>query len=137
MDLAQLSTTSRSEQGAFLHLNHPATGLPLFNDGEAPVGLVLRGMDSAIVLAKSRETTQKRIDGALAVGRRVRVDAAGVEADAVALLVVATKEVRGLTVAGVPVGNTPADFKKLYNDFTWVREQADAFISDRANFLGN
>jgi hypothetical protein len=135
-DLEALTTVSLSEQGAFLHLTHPGTGLKLNNGDGQPMGLLLRGKDSTVVAAKEREISQRRIDGALAVGRRPRIDANSLNVDAIELLVAATKEVRNLVLRGQPVANTPQAFTQLYTDFPWIREQVDTFIADRANFLG-
>jgi hypothetical protein len=131
MDLAKLDTTTAAEAGADLHLLHPVTGDPLVDDVTGDdVVLTLAGMDSPRYRDHVRKITNKRM-----AQRRQKLSAEDVEADGLDLIVAMTLGWRNIELDGKPLACTPANARILYERAPWAREQADAFIGDRAHFF--
>lgn len=123
-DLASLDTTPRADAGAELELTHPVTGAPL------GVTLTLAGVDSAAYRKAQAALTDKRL------GRRSgKLTAAELQRDGIELLARCTLAWSGVVVDGAEVACTADAARELYTRFVWIREQADAFVSERANYL--
>lgn len=136
MDLLQLGTRKKSNEGVFMHLRHPDTGdLLLDNDGEA-IGITLTGMDGDIfreaMLKQRREWLKK------SKSSRLSPADADFEVETVETLARCT-----LGWSGIGLGSeqslefTFENVLRVYSDpdVRWLREQVDLFIADRANFL--
>ena len=140
MDLSSLDTQQKSDEGATMHLAHPVTDEPLWIDEDGqdpkPVEIDLLGVDSHKYTQAAHDQQSKRLKRA---GRRGRIDVTGeeIEADQISLLVSCTTGWRNLVVDGETIPFNQMNARKLYARFTWMREQAQAFINDRSNFLGN
>lgn len=131
LDLSALDTTRGAEQGAELQLSHPRSGELI------PARISLLGADSSAWLDKHREFQRRRADR-LNRTRKFVVSPEDLEAEQLELLVVATTgwDWSGITLEGEPVPAFSADAaRRIYKRFGWVREQVDAFVQDRANFL--
>jgi len=143
-DLSQLDTGNAAETGVAVALLHPKTNVPL--------GIRIRvcGVDSEIYRSQVRKQQNRRTEAARRARGRVTVSAEELESDALGILVACTlgwesdvKEGDGIkTVPGLPVGGellefTPENVRKIYANpgYGWLREQVDAEIGDRANFL--
>ena len=118
MDIANLNTKQASNKGAALTLKHPVTGENLDT-------IILAGMESDAFRKAKHEMAQRRIDA------QGKVSVAEVEADAVKLLASCVISWGDLTINGV----TPTDSAAVLTEYSWIREQVDAFVSNRANFL--
>ena len=129
MDIASLTVVD--DDGAILHLRHPATGAPLF-DGDEPVTITLAGKDSQRYRTAQRIISNRNIRQ----GRKIVPTVESFEADAVEILVACTVAWSGIEVDGKAVMPTAENARKVYSDprCAWLREQVDAFIDDRANF---
>lgn len=137
MDLSTLDTKTAGEKPALLTLQHPVKETPLVNDDDkTPWQLQLISADSDEYNAVRRNVLTQRIRQS-AKTRKPTVTAEQVEADALDMLVACTKGWSGLRLQGKPLEYTPEAARMLYTEYAWIREQADAFINDRANFLGN
>jgi hypothetical protein len=133
MDLSLLNPKKKANAGAFLHLVSPATGLPLYDgdDREKPVGLWLMGRDSDLY-AKTRH---KNMNGALTSKKKSDTKTSEmIEQETVALLADMTVSWENLSYSGHHEFSRDAVIG-IYTDLKWVFEQADSFISDRANFI--
>lgn len=129
MDLSQLDTRAGAEEGAELVLLHPQTREP------TDIVIRLRGEDSEAYQTQVREFQRKKLDQARRT-RRVTATPEEIEAEALELLVVATIGWNdSLTRDGQPYPYTPANARRLYEQFPWIREQVDEFVRERANFL--
>lgn len=136
MDFSQFNTVQGSEEGKFLHLRDPKTGQHLV-EGDENVGLLLRGIDSKNYRARLVQTSNKYLKSL--TSRRTGfegddIDAAAVEVDLLDRLVACFISASRVENRGAPV-KTAEDFRNLLQDCPWVREQADAFVGDRKNFL--
>jgi hypothetical protein len=130
-DLANLTSDYNPEAGMPLELRGPDDA-QLFNDDGTPMTLTLLGADSDVAV-RARNANQNR---RLQQGPRMKLTAEGLEADGASYLA-------KLTVGwNITLGGQKPPFSyeaavKLYANpkLAFVREQADAFIADRANFL--
>lgn len=140
MDLKSFDTVSGSQLGHELELLHPATreGIGVF--------ITILGKDSAeftrVQTNHNRLRLQKMQKGVKALTTKE------LEKETMELVVVCTKawrqvvkvgdeikEKTTLTVDGEELECTPANAEKFYTRFPDFREQVDAGIVDRANFL--
>jgi hypothetical protein len=98
--------------------------------------LELMGADSDAYQEKSREL-QRRRSREMERAKKIKfATPEELEEDSIELLVVATKGWGGLEVTrGQALPFTPAAARDLYQRRPDIREQADAFINERANFL--
>lgn len=108
---------------------HPVTFEPLLDENNQPVTIRLAGMDSAIYRKAANAMTNRRIKG----NRPAKLNAERFEADSMELICKCTLQWSGLLVNG----EVPKTAEELYQGRKWLKEQADAWIHDRANYLGN
>lgn len=138
-----------ADEGAFCQLKDPNTEEPLFatdengvEDKGRPIGLVLRGADSpafkrAVALNLAKQAKRKGVDiSKLTNAELFKIMDEG-EMNAIELLVAITKDARNIIVNGAEISASKEDLRGLYASQPWVREQADEFFNDRANYLGN
>ena len=125
-DIESLDTVTACEEGADLEIVHPRTGEPL--------GIIISvvGADSPTYRSELHKLANKRAKR----GRGV-LNSESIEADNIELLVACTRGWSGLDYKGAALAFSPANARMVYKDFVWLREQVDAFIGDRANFLKN
>ena len=128
LDLDVLDFAGSAKDGARLDLRHPITN--------APTGawLQLLGTDSDTYRAAQRAVQRDRLKQ-IARTRRVAVSPEEMESEALQLLVVATIGMGGVVVKGQLLTYSADTVRDLYKRHHWIREQADEFINDRANFL--
>lgn len=134
LDLSALDTTASSEKGAVLELLHPTSGAVLTQSDGSKVTITLAGEDSERYRRATRASIDRRLK-AQQSGRRLQLYAEEMENDAIERLVAVTISWSGI---GMGEGDLPfsADAARaLYRKLPWVREQAEAFVLDRANFL--
>jgi hypothetical protein len=132
-DLSTLDTNDAAEAGARMEVTHPTTGAPLMN-GSTAIVLILAGQDSDRYRAADRKISNKRI----ATGRngqRLVLTAESIESDNLQRLVACTIGWEGVAWDGAEKDCTPENARALYERFPFMREQAETFIADRANFL--
>lgn len=136
MDLSNLNVVGAANQGATMELRHPTSGeaLKYDVDGEERVmHLVLLGRDSDELRRNQRKIIDKRLRDQQR-GRVTKVAAADLERESVEIL--ASAVVGGVVyLQGKEVPVTSDTFVDLVARFPWIREQADAFVEDRSNFL--
>ena len=134
MDLSTLDTSATAEAGAAMEVVHPTTGAALLQDDGAPITVTLAGEDSDRYRKAERRASNRRLATA-ASGRRVRATAEALESDRLDLLVACTIDWDGIGFDGGEKACTPDNVRAAYQKLPWLREQAEAFIMDRANFL--
>lgn len=123
-DLAALKTTETHEEGAELELTHPTTGEPL------GAFIMVVGTDSETYNKARRKMTDKRLKRKLS-----KLTMEDVERENIEMLASCTKGWRGVVINKEEVPYTFANACTLYTEYPWIREQVDAFMGDRANFL--
>ena len=118
MDISSLNTKQACNKGAKLTLKHPVTGDDLDS-------IVVAGMESDAFRKAKHEMAQRRIDN------QGKISIQQVEEDAIKLLASCVISWGDLTISGM----TPTDSFAVLSEYSWIREQVDAFVSNRANFL--
>lgn len=131
--LPEFDTVSAADTGATLTLTREDNGAVARDASGNPLTLTLLGADSA----QYRKAQQKNLNRRLAK-RSVKVTAEELDAEALDILAASTVAWSGFNDGdGQPVPCNPANALVLYKTYPAIREQADRFISDRANFLGS
>jgi len=127
MDLSKFDLAA--DQGETLELRAPNGDVMFQSDGKTPVTLKLLSADSATMVAA------RNLSLNMAAKRAGRNTAEAVQADNIRLFAKATVSWSGV---GLGEDDTPFSFDnavKLYTQFPFIREQVDAFITERSNFM--
>lgn len=124
-DLNQLDTTHRSNDGAELRLEHPTTGEKL------DCHLILAGSDSTVFKNAQSAISTKYVKN---MNKRRNMD---LQTDKLELMARCTLGWRHMMVDGLDLPCTFDNALQIYTRFPWVYEQAEAFCTDRSNFLQN
>jgi len=130
MDLSDLSTKEAADDGAVLELRGP-TGAPIMQDDGAPVTITLLGADSDVLTRVANQQTNRYLRDRGAA----TMTAEGATANRIDYLAAATVAWSGIKVDGDVLDCTRDEARKLYRRFPFIRDQASAFVDDRANFL--
>ena len=117
------------EEGTEMPVLHPVTGELLKDDKGQAASIKLAGVDSSIYRKASNIITNRRVKGS----RNPKMTAEKLEADTLELISKCTLSWTGILVKG-KVPKTP---EELYDGNKWLRQQAEEWIHDRANYLGN
>ncbi|MBF0375535.1 MAG: hypothetical protein HQL38_18530 [Alphaproteobacteria bacterium] len=133
IDLASLDTAACANRGAAMTLLHPATRQPLLDSEGQAVAITLAGQDSEAWRKAQRIVSNRR----LAARGKAKLTAEELEVEALEMLARCTLAWTGVVIDGKALDCTPANARHLYERLPWVREQADDFVADRANYLGN
>ena len=130
MDLSQLDTAAGAEAGFALTLTHPVTKAPL------DITITVRGEDAAGYQEAVQQLLKQR-DELLARTKEKDLTREQKEQMTVELLAAATIGWQGVEWNGAPYAFSPENARRLYGHpgFKWLRQQVDAAIADRANFL--
>ncbi|SHG79933.1 hypothetical protein SAMN02745157_4863 [Kaistia soli DSM 19436] len=132
-DLSRLDTSPASNAGVDMPVKHPATGKPVVDENTgAPVTIRLIGRDSERFVAAQREVLSRRIRDAQA-GDDTDFEAS--ERDTLDLLASCTVQWSGIGLDGEDLEFSHDAALTLYGRLRWLREQVDAFVSARENFL--
>lgn len=128
MDLGKLDLNKAANEGAWITLKHPATG----DDLSGKIKVV--GKDSTKFLQLSEEYRRKTLDDMKSNKTMAqRMESAQEQSDAI--LVACTIDWEGMMLDGQDLAFNEANVKMVYQRFTWIKEQVDIAIADRANFL--
>lgn len=132
MDLSKLDTASVANEGAVMEVTHPVTQEPLKQDDGSLVTITLAGIDSDIY-RRAVYASGDRVMKVVRAGQENR--AADLDNDKLSTLAVCTLAWSGIELDGQKLDCTRENARKLYMRVPWLREQADTFIANRANFL--
>lgn len=133
MDLASLNPEVPATKGATLHLVNPFTAKPLFNPDGHPITITLVGRDSRRFMDAKRKTDQKVRDFVRDKNRALEPDEIDEFAsETLAASVLGWQHIRH--GGDHELEFTYENAKHLFIKQRWVREQVDAFVSDRGNF---
>ena len=130
MDFADLDLGSNADRGADMQVRHPVTEEPLFTDDGKPITIHLLGTDSAEFRNGVKDIANRS-------AKRKRPSFNETERNTVELLARITTGWHGIVLNGEPLKFTRENAEMLYRDRPWLREQADEFAGDRANFFKN
>ena len=134
MDLKNLTT---KQEGATLELRHPATGekLTYGKDNDKIMHLILAGVDSDAYKKAQRKVADRRFKQQQKF-RQVRLTSAMIEDEAIEILTAVTLGGK-LFMDGKETTVDANNAGDIYREYPWIKEQADAFIEDRSNFLSS
>lgn len=104
----------------------------LFNDDGTPMTITVLGADSDVAVKARNATSNRRYQQ----GPRMKLTAEGIEADQAAYLAKLTID-WDITMGGDKPAFSQAAAVQLYRNpkLSFIREQVDAAIADRTNFL--
>lgn len=123
IDLAVLDTQELAEEGVEFELAHPVSGEPL------GVFIKMAGADSRCYRRALADAADQR--------KSRRTTPALLRQEGIGITARCTLAWRNVALDGADL---PCDYdnaRKLYSRFDWIREQADAAMHDRANFIRN
>lgn len=128
MDLAKLKANDKSNDGVWCPI--------MFVDGtKTDASMKLAGTDSKVYRDKQREITSNRITEMSKGGGRAKVSTEEIEESAVELLSACILDWEGFESKGAEYPLTHENAKALLMENAWIKEQVDAFVGDRRNFL--
>lgn len=133
MDITKYNVEKMAEQGAWLDLEHPATG-DVIGTEDKPVRIKLLGTDSKAWRNKNREFQRKRI-AKLKRNKSRDIDYSASEEETSDMLAACTIGWEGIEENGEAMEFSQETAERLYLEMGWIREQVDAFVGDRANFF--
>ena len=125
IDLSSLDSAARADDGAALHIVHPATNV------ELGITIQLAGIDSAVHRRAVAAAANRRAKG----GFRKQITLERVQEENIETLAACTLAWEGVRIDGKDIAFSHAAAVSLYTRFPWLREQVEEFISDRANYL--
>lgn len=140
LNLATLNTRSAANEGAWLHLDHPQTGEPLYADEERskPCRIRLLGADSDQFKRLANKLSSERMSKAMSRRGKLTVQMDRVEEDKLDVLCECTVLCENLAWGDAPVlAEDKQALRRMYQDAGWIADQVDDFMNERANFLGN
>lgn len=135
-DLAQIDTKTLAEAGVDMPVRS-LDGKPLLARNGQQVAICLLGADSTKYRALTRAQVRKRMDQ-LAGGKQAltEADMDETDRDVTDILVACTVGwTNVLDTEGAAIFFSEENVRKLYAAYPVVREQVEAFISNRANFI--
>lgn len=127
-DFANLDLTVAANEGAEVELLHPVTG-----EGLGSFVSIL-GTDSDRYKERMNKLRNKRIEAAKKA-ETIDMTAEDLDQQNVDLLVACTTGFRDLVLDGEPVVFSATIAQQMYTRFSWMRDQIDREIGNRANFL--
>jgi hypothetical protein len=130
MDLNTLKAV-KADEGAVLQIAHPETEEPI--DG---MTITLLGQDS-VMYRKIQMAKQQAALNRLAKGKRATadLDAEKLAGDMIDDLAKLTVSWTGFELDGKPLKCDKSNAVTVYTDWPWIREQAQEFVANRANFF--
>jgi hypothetical protein len=122
-----------TEQSAVMTVRHFASGNPLLDKSGKPMTLTLAGKDSDRFRMAQEEQREFRLRKAIQTGQE-RPTLADMRAETIDLIAACTIS-WSIMVDGEPYPCTRENVREVYRRLPWLVEQADEFITGRANFL--
>jgi hypothetical protein len=132
IDLAAIDTVKGSNEGFDVKIYHPGTMVDL--------GIIINvlGKDSDEFQRISRAQSKKRMAKMTKGGFRVQnmtPPPEEIEADGIELLAKCTRSWSGVVIDNAEIEFSYDNALMIYERFPWIKEQVDAAVGDRANFI--
>lgn len=127
--MADISSFKPIQTAVECPLLHPHTGDELLNDNGDPMVIMMLGRDTKEFKAFKAENDRKKRGKSLSSGQ--------IESLLIELFVNVTVEFKNLQLDGKAIEYSDETAKSLYKQYSWIRDQINAFWDDRTNFLGN
>ncbi len=136
MDLTSLDFSGAAEAGAVLALRSPIDSSVLLDAEGNEMTLTLLGKDAPSYQKVISKLSNARLERAKQARKMVFASAEEVLTEEVELLANVTTAWNITLDKESPVFSV-AEARKFYRRFEWARQQANAFIEDRSNFLNS
>jgi len=117
-----------------LQVKHPGTREPLVDSEGAPVVIRLVGQDSPQFMAVQRVQADRRF---ARQESGTKLTAADLDAETTETVAACTVGWSGLALDGEPFEWSDENARRLYGEWTWIRDQAHRAIAVRANFFSS
>jgi hypothetical protein len=135
MDFGKLDPAGKVD-GNTMVIKHPVNGKPLLDEAtKEPAIITVISRDSAEARKFIHEMASQKVNNQL--GGKLRVDGEELEARGLEAVVVLVKGWKHIEMDGKPLEYSEANCRMLLGRLIWLREQIEAFASDRSNYLGN
>lgn len=135
MDLSLLNPKKKANTGEPMHLIHPESGLPMYHDDDInkPVRIFLMGRDSDFY----QKVRHKNVNDSLIAKKRPEPKTSEkIEQETIQLLADLTVGWENLTYDALGINEfSNKNAVAIYTELTWLKEQADEFVSNRKNFI--
>lgn len=119
-----------ADDGAVLNIVHPETEEVI--DG---MTITLLGQDSKLY-RKIQLSKQQAALNRMAKGKKaLDLDAEKLSEDSIDDLVKLTTAWSGFVLDGKDLDCTPENVRAVYSDWSWIKEQVQEFVGNRANFF--
>ena len=119
-----------ADDGAVLNIVHPET-----EELIEGMTITLLGQDSKIY-RKLQMSKQQAALNRMAKGKKaLDLDAEKLSEDSIDDLVKLTTAWAGFTLNGKDLECTPENVRTVYADWSWIKEQVQEFVGNRANFF--
>lgn len=128
-DLNNLDTGKAADQGAVLELIHPVENTKL------DIRITLAGSDSAVYRKTQNRIANVRTSKISPQRPFIPLTSEEQEENGLEVLAACTLAWEGVMVDGADVECNVRNAKMVYRRFPWIKEQVDAFVANRANFL--
>jgi hypothetical protein len=129
LDLNSLKPV-KAEEGAVMQVVHPETEEAI--DG---MTITLLGQDST-VYRKIQLAKQQAILNRMGKGKKnIELDAERIGNEIIEEMVKLTTGWTGFTLDGKELELTKDNVLMVYTDWTWIKDQAQEFVNNRANFF--
>lgn len=143
MDLSKFDMKEGADAGALLELLD-LEGQPLFlDDTDDPEHIPVLRMGITLLSADSRtyrDIFHKNQNLRLNANQKRRksrdLDVAEFEEEALEALIACTQIFHNVQLEGEALEATPINARKVYVRYPFIREQAEAFMQDRSEYLG-
>lgn len=129
MDLKKFDLTQAADQGATIELLHPVTGEVLTDKGK-PVTITVLGADSKVFKDAVKARTRRALGE-----KKQKIDLDKTERENAELLAKCTLQWSGIEEDGKKLDCTFENAVQVYLQYSWIRDQVDEAIGDRANFM--
>jgi hypothetical protein len=130
VDLSSIDTVKGSNDGFDVQIYHPGTNEDLGST------IKVLGKDSDKFIKVSRGQNKKRMAKMTKGGfRATAIPVEEIEQDSLMLLAACTVGWVGVVVDGKALDFNEDNAVMVYERFPWIREQVDAAMGDRANFI--
>lgn len=134
--LPGMDTKSLSEEGVAVTIKDIKTAKPLIGKDGKPVTITVMGPDSKAYRMQTRDAVRKRLRSAQTTDATTDDAFDADEAEAVDMLARITKSWTGIcNTEGNPIPCNTDAARALFAAFPAVRDQVDAFVSSRLNFI--
>lgn len=129
MDFANLDLTKHADTPETMDVMHPVTDTPLMVDGQK-VQITVLGAESS----KARQLIDSFSRKALS-SRNQQMSPDRAKEFQIELLTACTVSWANVQLNGQMLEPTKDNIMMMYRDYPWLRQQVDAFMSNRANFF--